>query len=485
MKAQECSARSWGLSLQAKMFLVVASTILSAIICCGVWMHVLLSDVLASQTDARAKALSSYIATRSVDLYLTNDLLALSDLLEDAVSDNEDVVYAFIENDGGRVVVESGLGKTISRELIDQNFPQFTEDGYVENSIILNTDHGVVVDCAIPMFNDSPVAVRLGMGYGSADAALRSTMLQFGIFTCAIMGLAAAVAFVLVRSTLKNVKSLVALTEKVSAGGLDLRARLKSRDEIGKLAASFNAMLDDLQEAEANRDQYIEALASKEEALAMLLQRAIDSQEEERKRIARELHDETSHSLSAMLIELQNLRGDGNLSPSQVDRVRAIRGLIEQSLDDVNRLAWNLRPSVLDKFGLTTSLERYLEEIEERHGISASLTIQGDASSLPPNIEITVYRIAQEAVTNALKYADADELDVSLVINSSITLLVEDNGKGFDVDEVSKLEPGKHLGLLGMDERVSMFGGKLSIEAAVGAGTTIIARIPLRDTGSK
>ena len=310
-------------------------------------------------------------------------------------------------------------------------------------------------------------------------------MLQFGIFTCAIMGLAAAVAFVLVRSTLKNVKSLVALTEKVSAGGLDLRARLKSRDEIGKLAASFNAMLDDLQEAEANRDQYIEALASKEEALAMLLQRAIDSQEEERKRIARELHDETSHSLSAMLIELQNLRGDGNLSPSQVDRVQAIRGLIEQSLDDVNRLAWNLRPSVLDKFGLTTSLERYLEEIEERHGISASLTIQGDASSLPPNIEITVYRIAQEAVTNALKYADADELDVSLVINSSITLLVEDNGKGFDVDEVSKLEPGKHLGLLGMDERVSMFGGKLSIEAAVGAGTTIIARIPLRDTGSK
>ena len=305
----------------------------------------------------------------------------------------------------------------------------------------MNTDHGVVVDCAIPMFNDSPVAVRLGMGYGSADAALRSTMLQFGIFTCAIMGLAAAVAFVLVRSTLKNVKSLVALTEKVSAGGLDLRARLKSRDEIGKLAASFNAMLDDLQEAEANRDQYIEALASKEEALAMLLQRAIDSQEEERKRIARELHDETSHSLSAMLIELQNLRGDGNLSPSQVDRVRAIRGLIEQSLDDVNRLAWNLRPSVLDKFGLTTSLERYLEEIEERHGISASLTIQGDASSLPPNIEITVYRIAQEAVTNALKYADADELDVSLVINSSITLLVEDNGKGFDVDEVSKLEP--------------------------------------------
>lgn len=327
------------------MFLVVASTILSAIICCGVWMHALLSDVLASQTDARAKAISSYIATRSVDLYLTNDLLALSDLLEDAVSDNEDVVYAFIENDGGRVVVESGLGKTISRELIDQNSPQFTEDGYVENSIILNTDHGVVVDCAIPMFNDSPVAVRLGMGYGSADAALRSTMLQFGIFTCAIMGLAAAVAFVLVRSTLKNVKSLVALTEKVSAGGLDLRARLKSRDEIGKLAASFNAMLDDLQEAEANRDQYIEALASKEEALAMLLQRAIDSQEEERKRIARELHDETSHSLSAMLIELQNLRGDGNLSPSQVDRVRAIRGLIEQSLDDVNRLAWNLRPS--------------------------------------------------------------------------------------------------------------------------------------------
>lgn len=93
------------------MFLVVASTILSAIICCGVWMHALLSDVLASQTDARAKALSSYIATRSVDLYLTNDLLALSDLLEDAVSDNEDVVYAFIENDGGRVVVESGLSK--------------------------------------------------------------------------------------------------------------------------------------------------------------------------------------------------------------------------------------------------------------------------------------------------------------------------------------------------------------------------------------
>ena len=115
----------------------------------------------------------------------------------------------------------------------------------------------------------------------------------------------------------------------MSAGGLDLRARLKSRDEIGKLAASFNAMLDDLQEAEANRDQYIEALASKEEALAMLLQRAIDSQEEERKRIARELHDETSHSLSAMLIAVSYTHllyakvrsplctsGDGRLLPA-------------------------------------------------------------------------------------------------------------------------------------------------------------------------
>lgn len=476
---QEKPARIAGASLQTKIFLLVALAILLVAVSCGTWMRSLLSEALASQTSAKAKALSSYIAARSVDPYLTSDLYSLYDLLDDAVANNEDVVYAFIVNEEGELVASAG-GKTTSSALIEANWPAYDQEEYVEHSVALDTDHGPVADCAVPLFRDLQTSVRLGMGYESAYAATQSIMERFSLFVCVVIALVAAIAFASVRSVLKDVRSLVSLTEKVSSGDLGSRAATKRRDEVGRLAGSFNAMLDELQEAEAYRERYVQDLAAKEETLAKLLRKTIDAQEDERKRIARELHDETSHSLSAMLIELQNLRTAGPLSEAQTDRTKELRALIEETLDDINRLAQNLRPSVLDKFGLAVSLERYLEEIEDRHGIATSLLIRGDTTALSSDVEITVFRIAQEAVTNALKYAEASELDISLVVNASATLIVEDNGKGFDASAVAQLEPGKHLGLLGMDERVSMHGGKLDIESKIGEGTTIIARIPLK-----
>lgn len=404
--------------------------------------------------------------------------------MDDTVKNNEDVKYLFIVGENGEVIVSSEKALAVSDELLAAN-ASVAEDGlYRESSKALETDAGRIMDNAAPVFKEGGAEVRVGMGYESVGSFMTDVSSQLLVIVGLVLAVAMAVSYAIVKVTLRPVKDLVGLTERVSEGELGERANEYNHDEIGRLAESFNRMLDDLQMAEAERNDYVGELADKERILGLLLQKVINAQEDERKRIARELHDETSHSLTAMLIELQELRR-GSLTADQEGHAVALKSLIDQALKDINQLAWNLRPSVLDKFGLQVSLERYVEEIEAHHSFSVDLVVQGDAASLPPDVEITIYRLVQEAVTNVVKYAHARELGIMLVVNAAfVSVVVEDDGVGFDVGAVTRLRPGEHLGLLGMDERVSILGGTLDIESSVGGGTTIIAKVPLRDKGA-
>lgn len=472
-------------SLQMKMFGLIVAVVLAVAACSFVWMQSALSGSLSLQVESRARALATYVASRSVDPLLTNNIYALNALVDDTVKNNEDVKYLFIIGENGEVVVSSEKALVVSDELLSAN-ASIEEDGlYRESSKALETDVGKIMDNAAPVFKEGGAEVRVGMGYESVGSFMADVSSQLLVIVGLVLAMAMAVSYAIVRVTLRPVKDLVGLTERVSEGELGERAHEYNRDEIGRLAESFNRMLDDLQVAEAERNDYVGELADKERILGLLLQKVINAQEDERKRIARELHDETSHSLTAMLIELQELKRDGLLTADQEDHATALKSLIDQALKDINQLAWNLRPSVLDKFGLRVSLERYVEEIEAHHSLSVDLVVQGDTASLPPDVEITIYRLVQEAVTNVVKYARACELGIMLVVNTSfVSVVVEDDGIGFDVDAITKRRPGEHLGLLGMDERVSILGGTLDIESCVGGGTTIIAKVPLRERGS-
>jgi signal transduction histidine kinase len=204
------------------------------------------------------------------------------------------------------------------------------------------------------------------------------------------------------------------------------------------------------------------------------LQVIVRAQEDERKRLARELHDETGQALNAILLGLRSVRSAGD--PAELERAsEELRGLAVSALEDVRRLAFDLRPSALDDFGLAAALERLVERTRESSGVAVELET-ALTGRLDDEVETAVYRMVQEALTNVIKHAGAGR--VSVVVSrrdSTLTVLVEDDGSGFDPGAVTE----GRFGLVAMRERVALLGGRLEIGSGSGSGTTLRATIPL------
>jgi signal transduction histidine kinase len=212
-----------------------------------------------------------------------------------------------------------------------------------------------------------------------------------------------------------------------------------------------------------------------------LMERGIELQEEERRRIARELHDQTSQRLTSVLMTLGVL-GDAQSLEETRAHVSDLRAEVAKTLEEVHDLALELRPRLLDDLGLVAALRHYLGEFRDRYRIPTDLQVVGlDGGRLPSRVETALYRVAQEALINVARHAHAESVGVLLEDRGAlVVLIVEDDGIGFDVEEVM----GSHvletnLGLYGMRERASLLGGTLTIESTPGGGTSVFVEVPL------
>ncbi len=230
---------------------------------------------------------------------------------------------------------------------------------------------------------------------------------------------------------------------------------------------------DDLRIAQAFATRAAVAVDLSERVAVDALRHAVEAQELERRRLARELHDQTGQELTSILLGLKAVEAAVDAS----DRERAIQAVREQVLEtlhDVRRLAVELRPKALDDFGLVPAVERLLESFGEQTGLRVDLEARLDGR-LPTEVETALYRIVQEALTNVVKHARARSVSVVLARSGeAVTALVEDDGRGFERDP-----NGSGLGLTGMQERLALLGGRLKIESARDRGTTIVAEVPL------
>lgn len=216
-----------------------------------------------------------------------------------------------------------------------------------------------------------------------------------------------------------------------------------------------------------------------------LIEQVMTAQDDERRRIARELHDETGQSLAALLVGLQAIE-DSRTMGEAVLLTQRLRGIVAQTLIEVGRLSRGLHPSSLDDVGLAAATTRHLEEFAELHGISVDVKVEGlDAKPLLPVVQTSVYRVLQEALTNVAKHADARRVSVRLVRDeTAVELRLRDDGVGFEPDAVlngARNGSLRGLGLHGMRERAALLGGAVRIESARGKGTKITARFPLRE----
>lgn len=223
--------------------------------------------------------------------------------------------------------------------------------------------------------------------------------------------------------------------------------------------------------AESLRERFLEAV--------------LEVQENERRHLARELHDETGQALTALLVGLRAMRN--GLDNQRQAHVETLATQLRQVIGDLGRLARGLHPSVLDELGLTAGLQRLGQDLRNAHAIDVDVRVSGPAeeSGLSPQQRLALYRIAQEALTNVARHAHARRADVSVdLCDDEVCLRIEDDGRGFDIAEPSAppRDIGMGLGLHGMRERATLLGGALHVESAPGRGTTVFARIPRQNS---
>lgn len=218
------------------------------------------------------------------------------------------------------------------------------------------------------------------------------------------------------------------------------------------------------------------------ERLQFLSHRLVEVQETERRFIARELHDHAGQTLTSLMLGLGTIEKAAGKPDFVQKRAGELKSLTDHVLEDLHRLAVNLRPASLDHLGLTPALEQFIKTFTQDTRLPIKLKTVGfsEDERLPQEIETALYRIVQEALTNVVRHAKANRVDVVLErLDGSLLVIVEDDGQGFDVN-LSR-ESG-HLGLLGMQERVEMLGGTLTVESQPGQGTTLFVEVPYDHT---
>jgi signal transduction histidine kinase len=242
-----------------------------------------------------------------------------------------------------------------------------------------------------------------------------------------------------------------------------------------KLGPTQSFTDDDVRLAESLTARAAMAVDLSERVSRDAVRRVVEAQELERARLARELHDETGQALTSILLGLKSL--EERVDTEQGRRAATeLRELVVSTLQDVRRLAVELRPSALDDFGLVPALERLRDTVREQSGIDVDIQSRLKVDRLPEELETALYRIVQEALTNVIKHAGATRVTIMLVQKgNAVSLIVQDDGAGFDPQDVR--EGG--LGLTGMRERVSLLGGRLSVESTEGAGTMLSAEVPV------
>ena len=465
--AQSFWAVAGAVSIRTK----ILGMVLGLMLVLGVGITLQVRSVLIKNLERHLEeesiAIARDTAARATDMILINDIFSLHQLLRDTVEVNEDVRYTFILDPNNQIIAHT-FGEGFPLDLINAND---CSECSRQNTKILTTNEGRIWDTAVQIYDGQAGEVRVGLSDARINQILDTvtTNLLFTTLGVSLVGVAAGGLLTWILT--KPILALVQSAQAVGKGDLSQKVESWADDEIGALADAFNVMTDDLKRAEKAR-------AERDRLRAQLLERVIHAQEDERKRISRELHDETGQALTALMVGLRAVR---DLCPDPEIRARAtdLRELAAQTLDEVHNLALELRPSALDDLGLTAALDRYVVDFSKRYQVNVDFAVHGiESSRLPAPIEIALYRIIQESLTNIVRHADATMASVLIEIRDGhVIAIVEDNGRGFDPS--AKVGNRAKLGLYGMQERVKLLGGSFTIESTMGSGTSIFIDFPL------
>jgi signal transduction histidine kinase len=465
-------ARFWeiagGVPIRTKILGIVlgGTVLLSTSVIYQLWQAV--TRTMQQELEARGVSIARDLAARAIDPILINDLYSLHQLIGDTRLNNPDVVYAFVVDAEGKVLAHS-FQEGFPPGLLESNSVQPDQH---HHTVLLQTNEGLVWDVAVPIFAGKAGIARTGISTQRAERVFLSITSQVILTTLVVLGISLPVAAFLTFILTRPILDLVEATRAVTHGDFTRRVRRWADDEIGDLADAFNTMTAELGRMDELRRE-------REQLRRLLLEKVIATQEDERRRIARELHDSTSQNLTSLMVGLRMLEtlcDDGRIR-AQAHELRAVAA---QTLNEVHEISMRLRPRLLDDLGLAAALERLVQEWQARHKIPVDLLIHIGDGRLPDEVETAIYRIIQESLTNVARHAQAHSVSVLVERRRhEVVAVIEDDGQGFDITLIKR---DRHLGLAGIQERAELLGGRLTVESAPGQGTSIFVSIPIAES---
>jgi signal transduction histidine kinase len=460
-------ALAGAVSVRAKILGIVLSMVLLLGVGITLQVRAVFHDSLVKRLEEQGISIARDLAARATDLILINDLYALHRLLVETKVNNPDVRYAFVADESGTVIAHT-FGRGFPEDLLEAN----TVDPEAHHkTTTLDTDEGQVLDAAVPIFDGRAGMARVGMSQEGVQRTVSALTSQMLITTGLVSAVGIVAAALLTWIVSRPIMQLKRAAQAVGHGDFSQRVRPWAGDEIGELAEAFNVMTAELAQADLER-------AERDRLRTQLLERVITVQEEERQRIARELHDETGQALTSLMVRLRMMH-QLCPTPELKSQVEDLRKLAARTLENIHALALNLRPSVLDDLGLSAALERYANDCRHRYTIDIDLAVYGvEEKRLPTAVETALYRIVQEGLTNIARHAQAKTASILIERhNGRVRAIIEDDGIGFDHDSANT--KSQRLGLYGMRERTELLNGKFTIESEPGKGTSIYVEVPV------
>lgn len=430
----------------------------------------LLYKTLTNQTDEAGVSIAKDVSGHLADLIITKNLFSIHKVLRETIENYTDIKYLIVIDPQGEVINHT-FEYPISSELINANIVK-EKESRIE---FLKTEEGLIRDIAVPLLNGKLGTVRIGLSEIRLRKIIKQASERIIFFTLLIVLGISIIGYFIIFILYKPVTDLITAVNKVSQGNFKIRVEPRFNDDMGKLTQSFNVMVNNLEHTQ-------DELEKKEQIRIQLMQKIISSQEDERNRIARELHDSIGQLLTSLKLGMKAIEPD-ILPEGGRKKIEKFRILLDASLEDIHNLAVELRPPLLSDFGLFKAIENYSKEFENNFDIAVHYKIikLNESYRLPSPVEVGLYRVIQEALTNIAKHANATEVNIIFEkTGSNLFLSITDNGKGFESETIISKTERKSLGIFGMQERIFILGGNLKIDSKPGKGSKIAIDIPLK-----
>ncbi|WP_019553626.1 sensor histidine kinase [Propionispira raffinosivorans] len=461
--------------------LVIGMIVLSGIVISIIMLNAT-SHLLGTQLDKRGIDIGNSIAALSSNDILIENYFDISDRLNKTKNNNAEVRYILITDSSGRILA-STLGNSLPKGLANVRLPvaeelsvQYGNELWIKN---LHSNEGEIREILFPIEEGNIGFVRIGLSEKIMQGLLAENIKEIILTVLFVSFLAAIGATRLSYLIVKPLRVLLESSHRIQQGDYNVRIKGQNADEIGNLARAFNAMAHSLRKKNRENYRLLKEVQAKEEMRVSLIRNLFTVQEDEQRRLSRELHDETGQCMVSLLAYIKVLHS--KMTTAEQKKLLAdARTVTVNVLERIRIMAVELRPPELDYLGLVAAMEKYIINFNNQNSLNVEFTPPLEKLNMSNNTAVSLYRILQESMTNIVMHANAHNVYIMIKkVDSSIYMQIQDDGQGMGENAVEIARGKNRLGLFGMQERAELLDGVLNIDSTPGNGTKITVILPI------